>query len=122
MITHHSELRRPQTATASPHLPAQKGTATLRRTLVAVISVPATLVALFMLGPAAFGMPEPPDPAGAIPPDPGTASTPAVITVSHQSPLWVFVLVAAVSVAVTLAVVLTADRLRRSTRLRTAEV
>jgi hypothetical protein len=100
----------------------KRGTAMLRRILIAVVTVPATVVTLIALGPAAFAMPAP-DPGGALPPDygAGAPSSPTVISVSHSSPLWVFVLVAAVSAAVTLAVVLAADKFRRSSRLRTAE-
>jgi hypothetical protein len=93
----------------------------LHRIRAAAIGLSTALATLIAFGPAAFGMPEPPDPVAAVPPDPGTASTPTVITVSHHSPLWVFILVAALSAAITLAVVLTADRLRRPTRLRAVE-
>jgi hypothetical protein len=101
----------------------QNGTAMLRRILTAVVTLPAMVVSLIALGPAAFANMPAPDPGGALPPDSGAGapSPTTVITVSHSSPLWVFVLVAAVSAAVTLAVVLAADRFRRSSRLRTAE-
>ncbi len=76
---------------------------TIRRS-VALVGIALLAIVTFLAGgPAAFAQRPAPDPGGATVPTPPVGPDPAQITVQHGTPFWVFVVVAAVAIAFTLA-------------------
>jgi hypothetical protein len=89
----------------------QKGTTmfTIRRSLTVLLTGFALAVTALLTGAAdVFARPAPPDPVSLVPPAAPATST---VSYSYGSPIWVFVLVAAIAVALTIAATLTAQRL-----------
>jgi hypothetical protein len=80
------------------------------RTPAALTGLLLALITLLLTAPTAFAHVPLPDPAAAIPPSP-TPPAPVVSVVSNGSPIWLFLLVAAAAVVLTIAATLTAQKL-----------